>query len=478
MTQKSVDVAIIGAGPVGLALANFLGQRGRTVTILERESQGYSLPRAITFDDEIMRVFQSMGLAKEFEQIIEIGSHAQFVDGNGKVLVQWERPHGPTSNGWPVNNRFHQPTLENTLRNGLNRFPNVEIRWQSTVVDIVDGVDDVELEVEGGPNVFASYVVGCDGGRSFTRKWIGGGSEDMGFHEPWLIVDLLNHAEETDPDRLTTHYCGTERMGSKVFAGRFRKRWEFRINPEDDLDTICDHENVWNILSQWISPDIAEIERVALYTFHSLVARKWKRGRVLIAGDAAHQTPPFMGQGMCAGIRDAANLGWKLDLVLNGGAEEFLDSYESERKPHVRQFIDLTMELGKLINATAKGISNRAVKGDLGAQNMKLIRPALGPGLALKNQSDRGTVFPQLRLSTGDWLDNLIGDNFALLVAGGISAPVKSAFEAENIKVVDDPAILPGLDGNLAVLLRPDRYILGSSADNAMELLPKNWVVQ
>lgn len=475
--SDTCDVAIIGAGPVGLSLANLLGKFGRKVILLEREAHGYSLPRAVTFDDEIMRLFQAIGLEDEIGAITEVGSDSQFLDGDGNVLVRWERPQEITPNGWYVNYRFHQPTLERVLRDALGRFASVETRFNAEVVDLQSNSDGVDVTLADGSSLTAAYVVGCDGGRSFTRKWLGGGSEDLGFHEPWLIVDLVLPEPEEDPDRKTTHYCGTARMGSKVYVGRDRKRWEFRLNEEDDPETVGTHEVAWDILKDWISPQEAEIERTAVYTFHSVLARNWGQDRVFIAGDAAHQTPPFMGQGMCAGIRDAANLAWKLDFALSDlGPDGLLATYQSERLTHARTLIELTMNMGRLINATASGITPEVADGEDGSQRMRLIRPVLGPGLEAGQTARRGELFAQVTLSDGRRLDDVQGMAFGLLAAT-ISDEDRSAFEAAGIRVITDPALTEELAGSSAVLVRPDRAVMGEAQGDLSTLLPENWKV-
>ena len=484
------EVAIIGLGPVGATLANLLGQMGVCVVALESSEEISLLPRAVAFDDEAMRIFQSFGLSEAMNNIAEPGEGARFVDSDNKTIVYWERPMVRTPNGWFVNYRFNQPELEKTLRESTARFPSVSIKLGSEVVGLTPLDHGAELTyVQGGQEhtLRAAYVVGCDGGRSFTRQRMSVKFEDLGFHEEWLIVDLLLPEREADPDRFTYHYCGLSRMGSKVFVGSKRKRWELRLNEADDRKTIQSPGVVWDILKPWITPAEAEIERTAVYTFHSTIAEQWRSGRVLIAGAAAHQTPPFMGQGMCAGIRDASNLAWKLEHVLRRGApDQLLDTYECERSPHVREYINLTVEFGKLINNTAKSVS-RGNPTDIGGgrQTVAQLRPKLGPGITAGDTSKRGRMLPQFSKDDGGLLDDVTGYSCALLLAQGIGNTIddslRSDFTAGGVEIIDNPgqgaqSWLEDAEA-IAVLIGADRNVIGTvqAAQEIAQLHPANW---
>lgn len=488
--HKSVEVGIIGLGPVGSTLANLLGHQGISTVVLEKRDAPSELPRAVAFDDEVMRKFQAVGLADEIGKIVEVGEGAKFVDARGKTVVHWERPMKRTANGWFLNYRFNQPELERKLHEGIARFPSVSMKFGCEVMRLQQddtGVTATYEEQGTEKTLRAAYIVGCDGGRSFTRAQIGAVFEDLGFHEEWLIVDLLLPHREPDPDRHTYHYCGSSRMGSKVFVGSKRKRWELRLNASDDRETIQSPETIWKILEPWISPDEAELERTALYTFHSTIADKWRQGRCFIAGDAAHQTPPFMGQGMCAGIRDASNLAWKLARALRHNTQdELLDSYQSERSPHVREYINLTIELGKVINHTALSLT-QGNPTDLGGGKQKIaqLRPKLGLGVSAGDPSQRGRLLPQFELGDGQLLDDLVGYRAALVLGhdAGLRIPndLRTEFAKSGIEVVDNPGpeLIAWLvqAGASAVLVGPDRNILGTARtlEDVSQLLPSMW---
>jgi 3-(3-hydroxy-phenyl)propionate hydroxylase len=489
-TTESYEVAIIGLGPVGVTLANLLGQLGVLTVALDIRDAPDHQPRAVTFDDEVMRIFQSIGLSQEIGKIAEVGSGAKFVDSNGKTLVHWERPMKRSSNGWFLNYRFNQHELEQTLRKGCTRFSSITKKLGCEVTALRQdeaGVTVTYKEREAEHSLRAAYVVGCDGGRSFTRSQIGAAFEDLGFHEEWLIVDLLLKTQEPEPDRHTYHYCGSSRMGSKVFVGSKRKRWEFRLNASDDRETIQSPAIIWKLLESWITPDEAELERAALYTFHSTIAEKWRKGRFFIAGDAAHQTPPFMGQGMCAGIRDAANLAWKLERVLRQGSpDQLLDTYQSERSPHVREYINLTIELGQVINHTALSLTkgNPANLGG-GKQKISQLRPILGPGLSAGDPSQRGLLLPQYALSDGKLLDDVVGYRPAMVLLNDAGLSLDKALRAEfveaGVEIVGNPGseLIAWLDeeGAAAVLVGADRAVLGTARTtmDIAKLHPSQW---
>ena len=477
---ETCDVAIVGLGPVGGTLANILGGYGIRTVVIERQPAAYHLPRAVTFDDEVMRIFQSVGLAGAMQEITAVGEGVDFVDGADNVLVAWPRPKVLSPNGWYVNYRFHQPALEKVLQDGMARYPGVSVWTDCEVTGLEQDADGVTLgctESGGGRRraLRAKFVVGCDGANSFTRDAIGAGIDDLGFREPWAVVDLLLRDDGQHLPPSSVHYCDPERAATHVFLGHGRRRWEFRLRPDDDPERIVEPDSVWRLLERWIGPDEATLERATVYTFRSCVAEVWQRGRVAIAGDAAHLMPPFMGQGMCAGIRDAHNLGWKLARVVRGQAPpRLLDTYQPEREAHVRAFIELTVQMGRLINTTASALAAGNVADAAGGrQKVSMLRPSLGPGLAAGLSEWTGRLFPQPRLSTGERLDDRIGNRAALVLKPGtgsrLPAGVTGDAAANDTAIVDDDSsgLQEWFDANkpVAVALRPDRYILGTAAE-------------
>ncbi|MBR0935460.1 bifunctional 3-(3-hydroxy-phenyl)propionate/3-hydroxycinnamic acid hydroxylase [Bradyrhizobium jicamae] len=465
------DVAIVGFGPVGATLANLLAVDGLSVIAFDREPTPYALPRAVHFDDEVMRIFQTIGLADEILPFTHVSPGMHFVDGDGRLFLDWSRPLQVGPNGWNASYRFHQPDLERVLRAGASAHASVDIRLRTDVFALDQRGDHVAIRFESLANgrldeARARYVVGCDGARSLVRRLIGSDVEDLGFHEQWLVVDAILKRPKPELGDYSVQFCDARRPATYVRSIGNRRRWEIAVMPDDDARRITDPGNVWKLLARWITPGDAELERAACYSFHSVIASAWRRARLLIAGDAAHQTPPFLGQGMCAGIRDAANLAWKLGRVIRGEASDvLLDSYQTERHPHVREYIELAVRLGSLINAT------RVEGREAGAEprRMATIKPRLGPGLFRRGCAVAGTLAPQPMLSNGCRLDDHVGYRFAALVRpdflDGLDIAIRESCGKRGIALV---AAGPGplsswLDsvGAHAALVRPDRYIVG-----------------
>ncbi len=437
-----LDVAILGYGPVGALLANLLGQAGLRVGVFEREREIYDLPRAVHFDGEVMRIFQSAGLAEKIADATRTSSKGMhFVNAEGRTLMIRRGIEGPGPHGWAGNWYFHQPDLEAILRDGVQRFPNVEVHLGREIATI----DEFE----------ALWVVGCDGARSLVRQAIGSNQLDLGLHQPWLVVDLLCDPKSARVQALpeyTVQLCDPARPMTIVNVGGKRRRWEIMLLPGDDPARMTEPEIFWPMMARWVGPQDAAIERSAVYTFHSVVQQGWRKGRLLLAGDACHQTPPFLGQGMCAGMRDAGNLAWKLFEVLRGGADaSLLDTYERERRPHVQAFIELAVKLGAVLQETdpAKAAS-RDKRFEAGAELFDFPQPHLGgctPPV--------GTIFPQPRLADGRLMDEAIGQRFAIVGDTSLLAAERP-----------DAVLLEGVGsawltrhGLRAALLRPDRYI-------------------
>ncbi|MDR3466226.1 MAG: bifunctional 3-(3-hydroxy-phenyl)propionate/3-hydroxycinnamic acid hydroxylase [Xanthobacteraceae bacterium] len=469
------DVCVVGYGPVGATLANLLADCGLSVLVLEREAEIYLLPRAVHFDDEVMRLFQTLGLAERILPHTHVSPGMRFVDAGGRLILDWSRSPDVGPLGWHVSYRFHQPDLERILRDAAAARPAIDVRLRAEVFALDqddDGVDIRYEDVAGGAlcRARARYVVGCDGARSLVRRLIGDSLEDLGFHERWLVVDAILGRDLPTLGDYSVQYCDPARPATYVRGVGRRRRWEIALRPDEDPAAMTAPAGTWRLLERFISRDDAELERAACYTFHSAIARRWRDRRLLIAGDSAHQTPPFLGQGLCAGIRDVANLAWKLArAVKTGGDDALLDSYQSERAPHVRAYIELAVRLGGLINTRA---AEAAVPGGLTRSEparMESIKPQLGPGLSAGAADLRGQLAPQPLLADHVRLDDHVGYRFAALLDPNFLAGLPDALRREltlkNVDVVADPALQPWLADNRvsAVVVRPDRYVLGSA---------------
>jgi 3-(3-hydroxy-phenyl)propionate hydroxylase len=472
------EIAIIGCGPVGAMLANLLGLQGIATLVLEREAAIYNLPRAVHLDGEVMRLLQTVDLAEAMRPLVHALPGMKFVDDTGRLLLDWSRPVELGPQGWHASYRFHQPELERVLRDGLARFPSVEVRLRTEVFALEQEPGPVVVRYEdlatgGFARCRARYVVGCDGARSLVRRLMGAAMEDLGFHERWLVVDAVLKRPRPDLGDYAVQHCSKRRPATYVRGTGDRRRWEITVLPGEDEAAITQPARVFELLKPRVGPEDVHLERTALYTFHSAIAPRWRSGRLLIAGDSAHLTPPFLGQGMCAGMRDADNLAWKLARVLRGQNDNtLLDTYQTERAPHVREYIELAVRLGGLINTKAmEAAVPGSVLGGGAAARMSSIKPRLGPGLAAGWNGLAGQLAPHPRLADGTRLDDRIGYRFAALLrpdfAASLPAETLERLADREITVVADDAPeqrawLQAADAP-AVLVRPDRYVLGAA---------------
>ena len=455
------DVIIAGLGPTGLTLAHCLGLRGHRVLVLEREPQFYGNARAVYTDGECMRIFQSFGMAERLAADMLQDAPVQLILPDGRVLFQiknTQRPHG-----WPGNNFFYQPLLETALADGLAKYPNVTVKRGRELTRFeqdASGVDVFHLATDGSSygraapapgakpapvsgeaQVRARYLVGADGGRSGVRAQLGIGMSGKNFPNPWLVVDL----EAKDPADGMRHIpyfdfiCDPACPTVSCVQPRGHHRYEFMLMPGQSREWMEKPETVRHFLSKHIDVDKFYILRTLVYTFNALMADKWRDRRVLLAGDAAHMTPQFIGQGMNAGVRDAYNLAWKLDAVLRGFAgEALLDSYERERRPHaaamtregirMKDFVSMVNPLGTTLRNAATWLVTRLPKlGPFVRQGDFIPKPSYRAGsyFGLRRKRWRGAegrLMPQPNLRGPDGrrrlLDELVGKGFVLIGAG------------------------------------------------------------
>ena len=399
------DVVVAGYGPTGMVLAALVAQQGHRVAILERYSGLYNLPRAATFDDETMRIFQKLGLG----DVVEKGTSPRLVydwcNGEGQVLDRHVFAARGLS-GWPEFNMMYQPWLEDQLDALCRGMANLDVLHDHRVTDVRQDDDGAVVVVEtphGPKDVATRYVVACDGGNSTVRALLGIGSEEYGFVAPWLVCDFeLKRSPEGLP---TCLQWGDPALPVSIFTiDEKHQRFAFMLDDDAQLDSITE-DDVWPMVSRWMSPEDATPIRIATYTFQSRAAHEWRRGRVLLAGDAAHEMPPFLGQGMCSGIRDSNNLAWKLDMVLSGAEQTLLDTYQTERAPHVRKITHRAIEMGKMQTIRdvekARARDERMLKARAEApetgESAGYAFPAYEDGFmtASRSGSGRGRLFPQ-----------------------------------------------------------------------------------
>jgi 2-polyprenyl-6-methoxyphenol hydroxylase-like FAD-dependent oxidoreductase len=495
MERKAADFLIVGYGPVGQMLAILLGAKGYQVTVYERQKFAYPLPRAVCMDHEIFRAVTAAGAGGKLHEFSAPSPRYQWFNANWDVLLDIDWTVESVSGG-PEAHFFHQPSLEASFDARVKAMPNVDLNlgWEAVAVD-TDAIRPsitFQNKDDGSSRVVeAKYVIGADGANSFIRNSAGIEWVDRGFQADWLVVDVLVNegvridvppaGQLCDPERPTTFVPGG------IFRDREIRRWEFMRLPHESRQDIEGEETVWRLLSKWVDPSRAQLVRHAVYTFKSLSARSWRRNNVFIAGDAAHLMPPFMGQGMCSGLRDAFNLAWKLDMVMNGLAHEnLLDTYEAERKPHASQIIDISMHLGEIVCVAD---AERAAARDRAYKDGSAAPPPLFPHLeqGFLDHSDAGAelagrLAPHARITLDGvegGMDAVLGMGFTLLLRG---ASAKDVFTSEKIASLSELEVrmvqfsrdtqadaARDVDGKLtaffdkhnidALIVRPDFYI-------------------
>jgi len=347
------DVAIIGYGPTGVTAANLLGAQGLRVVVIEREPSIYGRARAISTDEEVIRIWQRIGLADRLVQDMLAERPIHFVDRTYRSFMDFV----PASrgSGYPPQMFIYQPALEQVLRDGVDRYPNVEILLERECIRVREDDDGVELTLhhlagESVATVRAAFVIAADGGASATRTQLGIGFDGKTYEDKWVVIDTEVVTEWPTHDQLRFH-CNPKRPAVDCPTPLGHHRWEFPVLPGEDETYLVTDEAVWDLLAdQGIGPDQVKPLRAVVYSHHVRFASRWRAGRVFLAGDAAHCMPPWIGQGMAAGVRDAENLCWKLTAVLKGDLpESLLDTYETERQPHVRAVTQRAVFFGKVI---------------------------------------------------------------------------------------------------------------------------------
>jgi len=500
--MKTYGVAIVGLGPTGAVLANLLGKSGCSVVGLEREPDLYYSPRAVHFDDEIMRVFQVAGLSEEIGATSEPFTEMEFLlKAGGRAAMRskigsQDFRYGHHGAWW-----FHQPTLERHFHDGLKRFPNVVPVYGAEVTGITQDAEGARLHYlmrDGAAGeIRARYVIGCDGGRSFVRKEAELALDTADFDEAWVVVDTKTLSGAKHPDLPANHrqVCDPKQPVTYVpIAGPYYE-WQFMVMGGKSEREATDPAFVRSQLSGFVDLASIEITRIAYYKFHALWARKWRNGRLILAGDSAHQMPPFLGQGMCSGIRDAVSLSWRLDLLLRGVAGPgILDDYENERSAHVQHIIKGAMFLGHVIQTRNPLVA--------ALRNLLLFRPAnaipaisrLVYSVANRKRPLRegflggtsrklaGQIALQPKVSLPDGretlLDEALGSGFALLARRGLIDTrrpdltlLKGLVDLRIVQFAEvaDGRCIGDAEGKLRqwfdsagvdfVLIRPDRYI-------------------
>jgi len=496
MKNKDVryDVAIVGFGPTGAVAAGLLGAMGIRTFVCDKQSRVYDKPRAISLDHEIIRLFQQMGVAKRIKPFVEPFTDSVYYGVDGQVIKRMSTVAPPYPLAHTPSIVFTQPPAERVLREHAQSFDCVTIQLNCTLKRLTQGEEGATLFLnQAGKQPFtvrARYVIGCDGASSTVRAQAGIELEDLDFDEAWLVVDaLINDRGKAKLPTTSVQYCNPERPSTYLICPGSHRRWEISINSGEDPQELASPAGTWKLLAPWISRRDGKLWRQASYRFHALVASQWCKGCVFLAGDAAHQQPPFLGQGMCQGLRDVANLSWKLQAVLKGFApERLLHSYEPERKHHV---IDLTTR----IKAIGQIISERDPE-KARARDAKLlqecggvvkptprqdVQPALRAGfLSPGLMTGVGKIFPQPWFygpegAEAQRMDDVMGYGWRLILSRGADA--KLASYARSLKLPGLTVVQMGKPGSIELnqvaqgwfkqngcsyaWVRPDHYVYG-----------------
>jgi 2-polyprenyl-6-methoxyphenol hydroxylase-like FAD-dependent oxidoreductase len=487
------DVIVVGLGPTGMSLAALLGQQGVQTVVLERYEGLYNLPRAAAFDDETMRTFQKLGVAEKMLPGTNVQDRYIWVNGKDDVLldIAFENP-GPC--GWPAQYMMYQPHVETVLDDLIESLPTVEVHRGCLVTTLEqdeDGVTVTAVGLDGAQSTFRGrYLVGCDGGNGFVRKALGVGLDDYNFYENWLVCDFRLHHDVSRVPAFR-QVCNPDDPIAIVNIGPGHHRFSFRLEAEVTREEAEQPDRVWPRVADYVTPDEADLTRIANYTYSSSLAQRWRDRRVLLAGDAAHQMPPFLAQGMVSGIRDARNLSWKLGMVLAGNSDELLDSYQQEREPHVRFIIEKAIELGRVQTMRDHEQAKQRDAQMIAARQAnekpdKLEYLPLSGGLI----SNGGELFPQGVVSSPEktgLFDDVVGTGWLMIVncpaslsalpkemrhgfaeLGGreVTFGIGSTFEVPDLS--DTGGVYTRWfreNGYVGAIVRPDSYIYGLAPD-------------
>jgi 2-polyprenyl-6-methoxyphenol hydroxylase-like FAD-dependent oxidoreductase len=485
------DIVQIGYGPVGQTFAALAGRSGCRVAVYERYPTLYGLPRAGHIDHEIMRVFQSLGCAERIERDALRSNTYEWRNAAGQTLIGFEWNADGIS-GWPSDYLVFQPRIEDALHEVVTSTPTVALHFGWEAVGITQFADHVELKVRNVADasalktITARYLVAADGGNSFARNALGLAWDDLGFSQPWLVVDFKEKRPLSLPFE-NGQICDPSRPMCLFQIGKAHRRFSFMVKPGEE-EWAKRPETAWSLVRPWVGPEDVELIRQATYVFESKLLPTWKVGRTLFVGDSAHVMPPFMGQGMCSGIRDAANLSWKIALVLSGRAtEDLLDSYCMERKPHVADLIRLSVEVGRISCTTDPEAARKRDEALLsGARPPAQLFPGLVSGVIMPDPSPAeaalvGRLGPQGCISHDGQTaraDDHFGTGWYLISARDpstfLTARSRAILDILGAKTID-ASLGPTVDVTgyyqgffdmhrvSALLVRPDFYIYGAA---------------
>ncbi len=496
-----MPVVIVGAGPTGITAATLLAQYGVECLVLERWPGVYPQPRAVHLDDEIYRVLARLGIADEFAAISRPTLGLRLLDNRFHVLAEFNRDPSRSPHGFPQANMFDQPELEAVLRANLKRYACAEVRGNAEVTKITETEQGVRVSFtdrcDGKVHlVDAEYLLGCDGANSTVRAQIGSAVRDLNFEQRWLVVDVATDADLRQWDGVH-QVCDPGRAGTYMRIAPARYRWEFQLLDGESASDFGTLTALRPLIAPWTAgvPDgELTLLRLTEYTFRARIADRWRRGNIFILGDAAHLTPPFIGQGMGAGVRDAANLAWKIAGVLDGTlAADVLDSYEQERKPHTRAMIRLALTVGRSMTGGGRlgslvrrvvlprlrlipGLRDKVVDSTTPALHASaLVRKSRGSRRPGRSRQLAGTLCPNPRLADGRRLDAVLGTGFAVITSSPLDTEAEASLGQRGALAAQVVIARRGTELEkwlrqgraTAAIVRPDRTVMLAGRDPA-----------
>ncbi|MGV8872874.1 MAG: bifunctional 3-(3-hydroxy-phenyl)propionate/3-hydroxycinnamic acid hydroxylase [Rhodococcus sp. (in: high G+C Gram-positive bacteria)] len=482
-------VVIVGSGPSGMTAALLFAQYGVSVLVMDRWEDVYPQPRAVHLDDEVYRILGDLGLGEDFSAISRPGRGLRLCTKDIRTLAEFDRDPDDRPHGYPQANMFDQPDLERLMRSHIARHDSVQMRGGCEITDVQNLKDSVRVSYTSTEDttphwVTADYVLGCDGANSVVRRSIGSKMHDLGFEQRWLVVDIETDVDLEQWDGVH-QVCDPARSATYMRIGTTRYRWEFQMLDGETLDEFTDLSTILPFIAPWFTsgeiPDMKLI-RSAEYTFKAQVADRWRDRRVFVLGDAAHLTPPFIGQGMGAGLRDARNLVWKLVGALDGHvSDSALDSYEIERKTHAKAMIQMAVAIGWAMTGGNKltGIMRTTVAPALGHLPLigKRVTASTTPSLTrspyvLRSRAQvrslAGQLCPNSRLDNGTRLDDAAPGQFLFVSSTPLSTEQRREVERRGAAVVEvaassDLGVWLRRGHAVAAIVRPDRTVMSAS---------------
>ena len=479
--MKKYDVAICGYGPVGSVCSILLAQYGHNVLVIDKNNGPSPTARAINTDGEQLRVFDKFDIGNKIVKNSNQIEKVHFSNSNLEPIQSLNQPLGESIMGWPSQVLFYQPELESFIREKVNDYKNIDVIESCKLIDFENFSESVNIKCTKNNEIYtfnSKFLLGCDGASSFIRKSLDIKLDDFGYNQKWLVCDA-HLTKDINLKNELVQVCNPKRPCTFLHGRRGHLRFEFKVMPDDDLKDLENKNYIWNLLSPWINKKNAKLERAVVYDFHACIANEWNIKNVFIAGDSAHQMPPFMGAGMGTGIRDVANLSWKINLVLKNIAKpEIFKTYKKERYSHAKWTIAQTVSIGEIIEGFCAAEEGKKFIPEKKGYDVKF--PHIPSGI-FTNPNDKITGYPvpQPILYINNKkikLDKLIKSKFVIISnikSFDVTNKAKRIIKSLNIDFIyvgknDDPEnrlinIFKLYD---FIVVRPDLYVYGGSKKN------------